>query len=79
MKIDPSQDPDGEAERHQGWLAHKYTQALGRACRKHQVDALNKLLSTCRMSADPKVVSALQVYEHYRIVAELAEGREERE
>lgn len=77
MKIDISIDRDNDEGGETGWLVHSYTQALARACRRQEAEALTLLVGTCRQSSDAKVVGALARYEHYRSVADFAEGKQE--
>ena len=77
MKVGIGKHPDNDEGGEKGWLTHRHTQAVARASRMDQQDALAKLLSACRVSTDIGVVRGFMLYEHYRVIAELAEGKHE--
>lgn len=60
-----------------GWFQSPYTRALAEAARKQQVEALQKLLSACRVSEDAQVTRELMRYEYFDELARLAEGKRE--
>lgn len=68
-------DPE-DADLEQAWISHPYTQGLRRKAAKQRAAAFDSLKSACRVSQDPKVVTAFAHWEHWLKLEQHCAGKE---